>query len=199
MTALARHISPESGSGLWSADQFLEFYMTRPNEERWQLIDGLAIMMVPPSFLHQRIASNFQTLLRDALRRTRPDLFPFENVGLRIPNVSDFNPQPDVAVCHADLTHEHYADAFFLVAEVISPSNTAEMIQRKLELYQSHPENLFCLIIDQDSVHIALHTRAKSWVRTDLHSLDDVVNLPALGFEATLAQIYEGTPLAADV
>ena len=49
--AQAKH---DRDSRLWTADQFLEFYMSRPDEERWQLVDGLAIMMVPPSFLHQK-------------------------------------------------------------------------------------------------------------------------------------------------
>jgi Uma2 family endonuclease len=195
MTALARQTFRETGSGLWTADQFLEFYMSRPNEERWQLVDGLAIMMVPPSFMHQRITDNLKSALKAALRSARPDLFAFENVGLRIPGVRDFNPQPDIAVCDIKLAKEHYADRFFFVAEVISPSNTAEMIERKLELYRRHPENLYSVTVDQDSVHVTLYVREKGGERTDLRSLDDVLRLPAFGFEATLAEIYDGTPL----
>ena len=78
---------------------------------------------------------------------------------------------------------------------MISPSNTAEMIERKLELYRSHPDNLYCLTIDQDSVHVALYARESGWGRTDLRSLDDVLTLPAFGFQARLADLYEGTPL----
>ena len=196
MTVLAQKPFEPKLSGLWTAEKFLDFYTTRPDEERWQLVDGLAIMMVPPSFMHQRIADNFKSALKLALRQTRPDLFPFENVGLRIPDVPDFNPQPDVVVCRANLAREHYAERFFLVAEVISPSNTAEMTDRKLELYQSHPDNLYCLTIDQDSVHIALYVRETNWRRTDLRALDDVLTLPAFDLEAKLSEIYEGTPLA---
>jgi Uma2 family endonuclease len=196
MTALARTPAPDIAPGLWTAEQFLDFYVTRPEGERWQLIDGLAIMMVPPSFMHQRIADNFKSALNASLGRERPMLYAFENVGLRIPGIEDFNPQPDIAVCHADLAREYYADRFFLVAEVISPSNTAEMIDRKLELYRSHPDNIYCLTIDQDSVHVALYAGEQDWARTDFRALDDVVRLPAFAFEAKLADIYAGTPLA---
>ena len=55
MTALASQISRDIGSGLWTADQFLEFHMTRPDEERWQLVDGLAMMMTPPTRVHQKL------------------------------------------------------------------------------------------------------------------------------------------------
>jgi Uma2 family endonuclease len=196
MNAHARKAVHGRPIGPWTADQFLDFYRTRPDEERWQLVDGLAIMMVPPSFMHQRIADNFKSALKAALRLTHPNLYAFENVGLRIPNIRNFSPQPDVVVCQADLTHEHYTSRFLLVAEVISPSNTAEMIDRKLDLYKSHPDNLYCLTIDQDSVHVAVFARDSNWAQADLHSLDDVLKLPALGFEAKLADIYEGTPLA---
>ena len=71
------------------------------------------------------------------------------------------------------------------------------MIERKLELYQSHPDNLYCLTIDQDLVHVTLYARENGWARTDLQSLDGMLRLPAFGFEARLAEIYKGTPLAA--
>ncbi len=193
MTALAE--APAQDSRLWSADQFLEFLRTRPDEERWQLVDGLAMMMVPPSKVHQRIAGNLERLLNDALRAARPDLFAYRETGIRLPGVHDFNPEPDVAVLLADATYTYYDEKFFLVAEVISPSNTAEMIERKLELYRSHPDNLYCLSIDQDSVHVALYERESGWGRVDLRSLDDMLALPDFGFQAQLANIYEGTPL----
>lgn len=70
------------------------------------------------------------------------------------------------------------------------------MIERKLELYQTHPDNLYCLTVDQDSVHVTLYAREAGWQPTQLRRLDDMLGLPAFGFSATLAQIYAGTPLA---
>ena len=181
---------------LWTADQFLEFVMTRPDEERWQLVDGIAMMMVPPSFTHQRIGRNLFALLDRALTANRPDLVVFYETGVRIPGVEDFNPMPDLLVVRSDANFERYAEHFQLVAEIVSPSNTAEMIERKLELYRSHPDNLYCLTVDQNAPHIALWTREEGWARRDLRSLDDVLALPAFRFEARLAEIYAGTSLA---
>lgn len=192
MTAHPAHHDPR----LWTADQFLDFYMTRPDEERWQLIDGLAMMMTPPNRLHQRISFNLERLLNDALEGHRPDLFAYAGVGLRIPGLSDFNPQPDVVVCSSQADRTYYTDRFYLTAEVLSPSNSAEMIERKLELYQTHPDNLYCLTVDQDSVHVSLYGREAVWRPTQLRRLEDVLALPAFGLSATLAQIYAGTPLA---
>lgn len=185
----------ERDTRLWTADQFLAFYMTRPDEERWQLVDGLAMMMTPATIRHQRIGKNLVGLLDSALEASRSDLVAYYELGLRIPGVDDFNPMPDVVVIADEPSNERYVESFLLVAEVTSPSNTAEMIERKLELYRSHPDNLYCLTIDQDSVHVALFARENGWRRADLRSLDDVLELPAFGFRATLAEIYRGTPL----
>jgi Uma2 family endonuclease len=45
-------------SGTMDIDEFMAFLETRPKEERWHLIEGIAVMMAPPSVAHQRIASN---------------------------------------------------------------------------------------------------------------------------------------------
>jgi Uma2 family endonuclease len=193
MTALkARR---ERDTGLWTADQFLEFYMTRPEGERWQLVDGLAMMMVPANLRHQTIGRNLFLLLDRALEERRPDLAAYWDMGLRIPGRDDFNPQPDLLVIRSDASFDGYVDVFFFVAEVLSPSNTAEMIERKVELYQTHPDNLYCLTIAQSSVHAELYAREADWARTELRSLDDVLELPAFGFRARLRDIYKRTPL----
>ena len=115
---------------------------------------------------------------------------------MRVPGIDDFHPEPDLLVINAgDLLHR-YIRTYYLVAEIISPSNTAEMIGRKLELYQRHPDNLYCLTINHDVVHATLYSREGGWQPTDLRSLDDVLRLPAFGFEVRLADIYKGTPLA---
>ena len=135
-----------SGTGrdprLWTVDQFLAFYMARPDGERWHLIDGLPMMMTPTTRMHQRISYNLERDLNDAIERVRPDLFAYSNIGVRLPGVEDFHPEPDLVVCSSDADMTYYTDRFYLVGEVISPSNTAEMIERKLELYRSHPDNL---------------------------------------------------------
>ena len=162
--AQAKH---DRDSRLWTADQFLEFYMTRPDEERWQLVDGLAIMMVPPSFLHQKIAKQFFRRLDSAIERHRPDLSAYWEMGVRIPGIDNFNPMPDAVVVRSDAEFERYAKRFFLAAEVISPSNTAEMIERKLELYCSHPDNLYCVTLDQArSVSAFMRAKKAGPVRT---------------------------------
>jgi hypothetical protein len=47
-------------------------YITWPDEERWEIIDGRAYGMTPaPSFRHQRIVGNTYHLIRRAFRDRR--------------------------------------------------------------------------------------------------------------------------------
>ncbi|RAI32094.1 hypothetical protein CH341_32350, partial [Rhodoplanes roseus] len=70
-------------------------------------------------------------------------------------------------------------------------------ISRKIELYQRHPDNLYCLTIAQDEVRVRLWARETDWQMTELTSLDDKLRLPAFGFDVKLSEIYRGTSLAA--
>ena len=151
------------------------------------------MMVAPPTFAHQRIVSNVQSLLDRALEGN-----PLETIYrflVRVPGVRDFCAAPDLIVTESETANEYLAESLCLAVEVSSEFDSHEMIDRKLELYQSHPDNLYRLTIDQDSVHVALYAREAGWQKADLWSLDDVLKLPAFGFEATLADIYKGTPL----
>ena len=46
-------------SGTMDLDEFMAFLEMRPKEERWDLIEGVAVMMAPPSLAHQWIAGSW--------------------------------------------------------------------------------------------------------------------------------------------
>jgi len=56
----------QPSSGTMDVDEFMAFLETRPDNERWDLIEGVAVMMAPPSYAHQRITRNFCELLNSA-------------------------------------------------------------------------------------------------------------------------------------
>src|SRR4051795_12890235 len=79
-----------------SVELFRGFVEGRPDEEHWELIDGVAMMMAPPTKAHQRIASNLERLLNEALERHSPALVAYQRVGVNLgPNVQDYDPEPD--------------------------------------------------------------------------------------------------------
>src|SRR5438128_158285 len=130
-------------SGNMQAGEFLRFLKSRPKEERWQLVEGVAIMMNPPRMRHQQIALNLRDLLKDALEKQgRRDLLAMTEIDVRVRAVSNFLPRPDVVVVPGIAGDEVYAERFLLVAEVLSPSNSKRLIAQKLRLYKGHPDNI---------------------------------------------------------
>ena len=120
-------------SGTMQIGEFLSFLKSRPKEERWHLIEGVAVMMNPPTLAHQVIAGNLCYRLREALARKDPDLVVVQESGLRVPGVAQFLPRPDVIVIPGIAGYQVYAERFLLVAEVLSPSNTKSLIAQKLQ------------------------------------------------------------------
>ncbi len=190
MNKIARITSPNR----LSVEEYLAFIAPRPSEERWQLIDGIAIMMNPPTLRHQTVARN---LVFELTMHFRSDDLPYhalQEVGLIVPDVEKFRPEADVAVVDTALDLDtSYADRFVLVAEVLSESNTDEQIELKRQRYMQHPDNLYCLVISQTEVKVELWARANGWQRTELTRLEQAIELPALGCAIGLAGLYRGT------
>jgi Uma2 family endonuclease len=172
---------------------------SRPDEEHWELINGVPIMMAPPTHDHQRIASNLERLLNDAIERLpQPHLPPiaaYQRIGVNLgPIVEDYDPEPDVAVVEVATTRDRrYADRFFLVAEVVSPSDEPK-IEGKREMYKRHPDCECVLVIRQDRYRVIVELRTEGgWGRETLSAADERLNLPAFGLQCSLKDIYKGT------
>ena len=182
--------------GVFSAEEFLAFLETRPDDERWQLIDGVAVMMTPPTIVHQLIGMNFIRILNEALEVARPDLVALYDVGLKFPSHPDFLPEVDVVVVDKPTDYSSYAGRVYLAAEIRSRSNTREFMRLKRERYSQHPDNLYALIISQRQMGLEMWSRANGWKRGILRSPEDTLELPEFGFRCILRDLYRGTPLA---
>lgn len=111
-------------------------YQTWPDEERWEIIDGVAYNMSPaPSTRHQTVAGKFYSRLEQKLsgKRCRPFIAPTD-VKFSDSDVV----QPDVlVVCDpAKITPSHIEGAPDLVMEVLSPSTSLKDMREKKALYQ---------------------------------------------------------------
>src|SRR5712675_1328151 len=67
-----------------SVGSFRAWLASRPDEEHWELIEGVPMMMTPPNRRHQRIASNLENLLNAALKRHNPELAAYQDIGVNI-------------------------------------------------------------------------------------------------------------------
>jgi Uma2 family endonuclease len=180
-----------------SIEAFRAFIETRPDEEHWELIGGVAMMMAPATRDHQRIASNLERLLNDAFEEHRPQFAAYQRAGLNLaPVAPDYDPEPDVVVVDADAPgDERYADRFYLAAEVVSSSDR-KTVESKRDIYQRHPDCRCVLIVQQDRLDLSVVTLTNAgWIERRLTRSDDQLALEEFGLRCTLAELYKGTAL----
>jgi Putative restriction endonuclease len=89
MVGVARQHAP-----IPSVASFRSWLESRPDEEPWELIEGVPMMMTPPSRRHQWIASNLESLLDAALRRHSPLLVAYHDIGVNIVSSVPYIPNP---------------------------------------------------------------------------------------------------------
>jgi Uma2 family endonuclease len=182
--------------GKLTAEEFLDFIEDRPREERWQLIDGEAFVMMSPARLpHQRIGANLMLLLNGSLAGLRPDLIAMQEVAVRLDSHPDFLAVADVAIVNFDVEDVVYEAGFHLAAEVLSDSNTHEFISRKRELYAEAPFCQHVLIISQKDFGVEVWSRSNGWKGRVHRSPDDLIELSEFGLSCRVADLYRGTPV----
>lgn len=184
-----------ASSGTMDVDEFMALLEIRPKGERWDLIEGVAVMMAPPSVAHQRIAHNLCNLLMSAFGARGLDLFAYIGIGVRTPGVRNFQPEPDVAVLPGVAGYELYSERFLLVAEILSPSNTRAEIDLKLRRYREAPDNLYVVVIEPREFLAEIHARQRGWEPAIYRDSADPIELPEFGLRCRLADLYRGTPL----
>ena len=182
-------------SGAMDVDEFMAFLEMRPKEERWHLIEGIAVMMAPPSFAHQRIAWNLCEVLNRAFASQKRDLFAYHEVAIRLPGLANFQPEPDVVVASGTLGYDVYTHHFRLVAEILSPSNTRAEIGLKLRRYREAVDNLYAVVIESREFLVEVHARSRNWEPLILRRPDDLIEMPEFGLRCVVGDLYRGTPL----
>lgn len=182
-------------SPMLSVASFRGWRESRPDEEHWELIEGVPQMMTPPSRRHQRIASNLERLLNEALRRHSPALLAYQAIGVNIVSTVPYDPEPDVAVIREDENPDpRYADRFYLVAEVLSDSDKG-IIEGKLEIYRVQASCNCILLLRQDRAEITVELRiSDGWQTRSLDANDHLV-LSELGLSCPVRDVYRDTPL----
>jgi Uma2 family endonuclease len=191
--------APQRKPPQMSIELFRAFYATRPDEERWQLIDGVAIMMTPPTKAHQRIASNLERLLLDALESHAPNLAAYQRLGVNLaPAVDHYDPEPDVLLIDAPTgpeADERYADRFYLAAEIVSTSDEV-WVEKKRDIYKLHETCICILIVRQDRFDVRVDLRTDAgWTEQVLTKPDDLLVLAEFGLRCKLSDLYRGTAL----
>jgi Uma2 family endonuclease len=176
-------------------EEFLAFTETRPDGERWELIEGVAIMNPSPVDYHQIVVANIVTYLMTQKRDTGASWLPLLGVGTRVPISPHSLPQPDVFVKEGPATGSPVTDDAVVLFEVLSRSNTKSDQAWRRKVYASVPNCRHYVTVSLKAAEVDAYDRDNGWLKRAVTGLADSQSLPALGLSMPLVDIYRWTPL----
>ena len=169
------------------------FAWTERQERKYELVDGVVVMMVNVTRHHARICTNVVIALSTLLDRDRYDI-----------TQGDFAVETgDQSVRYADVMVEPFGAvgkdrstlSALLLVEVLSPSSMHVDFHDKLHEYLAIPALGTYIICAQDSRRAWVWTRAgATWPREPhiVEAADALIDVPVLGVKLPLTEIYRG-------
>jgi Uma2 family endonuclease len=188
MTSLAHIDDP------MTVEEFLGFAEARPDEERWELIEGEPILNAAPAYLHQRIVRNLIVSLAAVERERKAGWDVIPGIGVRLSDISA--PVPDVMVRPRDLLQGAVCDDMIVAFEVLCPSTARRDLRWKRKAYAGLPSLRHYAVIAQDKAEVLLYDRASGFVEQRLCEMGARLELEAIDVALPLAAIYENTRIS---
>ncbi len=185
-------VSPLHPDGRMSVSAFRRFQASHPGE-KWELVAGELFMMTGGTMRHARLIRNLGFALHSRLKGGRCEVF-MSDVNV-INETIDFSALPDVVVRCADrpLDLEREMTDPTACFEVLSPSTRHIDQGGKLSAHFRTDSIRAIAMIHADEVRVEARLReGEAFRELTLKALNDVLPLPVLGIEASLAEIYEG-------
>jgi Uma2 family endonuclease len=182
---------PTIETGPMTIADYLAFTDTRPDEERWELIEGSPVSNASPVTRHQVILKNLAYQFGRRQRESRVSWRAFPGTGVRVSATS--LPQPDFLVRPRgeQSGDPRICDDPLALFEILSPSTASRDLRWKRDAYTSLPTLLHYVVIAQDAAEVVVFSRDAGFAEQRLRGLSEAVPLTAIGVTLPLSEIYE--------
>jgi Uma2 family endonuclease len=188
---------PTIKTGPMTVKEFYAFTDTRPDDEKWELIDGEPILNASPSPVHQWIVRNILIALGNRERELKASWAILPGLGIRVSRTN--RPEPDLlimprAAFSADPAQRDTGE-MIAAFEILSPSMADRDLRWKRTAYTSLPSLPHYIVVAQDAVDVVVFARDTGFAERRYRSLSDTIELPALGILLPVSEIYRDTGL----
>jgi Uma2 family endonuclease len=188
---------PTIKTGPMTVKEFYAFTDTRPDDEKWELIDGEPILNASPSPVHQWIVRNILIALGNRERELKASWAILPGLGIRVSRTN--RPEPDLlimprAAFSADPAQRDTGE-MIAAFEILSPSTADRDLRWKRTAYTSLPSLTHYIVVAQDAVDVVVFARDIGFAERRYRSLSDTIELPALGILLPVSEIYRDTGL----
>jgi Uma2 family endonuclease len=188
---------PAIDTGPMTVEEFYAFTETRPDEEKWELIDGEPVLNAAPSRLHQRIIKNVILGLSKFEQTPWAAWETLPGLGVRVSDTE--RPEADAVIIPKESSSldplERDRSDVIVAFEVLSPSTSSRDLKWKRAAYTGMPALSHYVVIAQDAVDVVVFDRAAGFEECRLTSLTDSIEFPTLGAVLPLSEIYRDTGL----
>jgi Uma2 family endonuclease len=183
---------PRIDLGPMTVDEFYLLTDARPDGEKWELIDGEAVLNAAPSDFHQLILKNIIVSLGTQERRASVPWSVIPGIGALVSNTS--RPEPDVMILpkpfgRTDHLRRDTQDAIVLF-EILSPSTASHDLKWKRAAYTSLPALTHYIVVAQDAVDVLVFARETGFSDQRFRSRDDAIRIPSLDILLSPGDIY---------
>jgi Uma2 family endonuclease len=172
-----------------TADEFLHW--AEGKEGRWELHDGVPVMMSPERAAHAEAKAEAFVALRESIKGARlPCQVYSDGMAIRIDARTIYEPDVSV-VCGPRPPADALAlDNPIIVVEVLSPSTAAIDHGRKLSGYFSLPSVQHYLILDPERRVVIHHKRGQGDAIETRVLTNGAARLDAPGFEVAVEALF---------
>jgi Uma2 family endonuclease len=178
-------------------------YLTWPEDQRWEIIDGEPFDMTPaPSVLHQEILVALAEQILDFLKGWPCKMY-LAPCDVLLPESGTTEKksrnvvQPDILVlCDPARRRDAYlVGAPDFVIEILSPSTAGKDQIRKRSLYERHGVKEFWLVHPTDRTVRVYRLQGSSFSRSEMFEGSEKVPVLALpGLEIDLSRVFPAEP-----
>lgn len=171
-----------------NVEQFLAFNTTRPDGEKWELIEGELFLNAAPAYPHQIIVSNLIFHLRAALR-TAGEFSVIPGIGVQLSDISAV--EPDVMIRRRDGFRGNLCDDIVAAFEVLSPSTRQNDLEFKRLGYMGLTRLTHYVVIAPEQIEVRVFSRGAAWRERRLTGLEETIRFEILGVALSVADIYD--------
>ena len=165
-------------------------YVTWPDDERWEIINGRAYDMSPaPLIKHQNIVSNFLIQLKLSPKNPCYTGIAPTDVIFDKHNVV----QPDVfVVCDkSKITEKNIQGAPDLIIEVLSSSTELKDRQEKKNLYEKYGVKEYVIVFTERNYIERYQLVNNTYSSGEIINSDEILQLASLDIEINLKEVFE--------
>ena len=176
-------------------EAFHAFIDDRPDDEKWELIDGEIVLNPTPTDYHQVIVGRLIYELHKARDRVEGTWQILPGIGTRHEDDPHNEPVPDVMIIPPLSEVSNVTFDPLVVFEVLSPYSLRRDMVRKRAFYTRIESLTHYIVLAQDRREASVFARSNAFEPQILKAKSAKIEIEPLGVSIPLADIYRDVPL----